>query len=106
MQRIKTYLASRICLLTFGCGIGAHQMWQAVQANQLGAFLCGLGLMGFGVHWFLQPLILRKREGAAPAERAEFENAKLGSATLRKLVEYTSTITLLLGMVLRYGFHL
>jgi hypothetical protein len=103
MRQIKTYVVSRICLLSFGVGIGIHQMWQASQLHQLGAFLCGVGIFGFGVHWFLQPLVLGKREGA---ERLIYENAKLGSAGLRKTVEYTATGTLLLGMLLRYGFHL
>ena len=102
MQKIKTYFVSRVCLLLFGVGIGTHQMWQAIQAQQLGAFLCGVGLVGFGVHWFLQPLVLGKREGAA---RIEYEDAKLGSPGIRKAVEFASTAVLLIGMVLRYGFH-
>ena len=103
MLKIKTYLISRICLLLFGVGIGLHQMWQASQLHQLGAFLCGVGIFGFGVHWFLQPLVLGKRVGA---ERLIVENAKLGSAGLRKTVEYAATGALLLGMLLRYGFHI
>ncbi len=103
MLKIQTYLVSRICLLLFGLGIGTHQMWQAIQLHQLGAFLCGVGIFGFGVHWFLQPLILGKREGA---ERLVYENAKLGSAGLRKTVESAATGALLLGMLLRYAFHL
>lgn len=103
MLQMKTYLVSRICLLLFGLGIGIHQMWQAIQLHQLGAFLCGAGILGFGVHWFLQPLVLGKRVGA---ERQVVENAKLGSAGFRKAVEYSATGALLLGMLLRYGFHL
>ena len=103
MPQIKSYLVSRICLLLFGLGIGIHQMWQASQLHQFGAFLCGVGILGFGVHWFLQPLVLGKRVGA---ERLVYENAKLGSVGLRKTVEYAATGALLLGMLLRYGFHL
>ncbi len=102
MQRIKTYLFSRIFLLSFGGGIGLHQMLQAIQLQQWGAFLCGAGILGFGVHWFLQPLVLGKREGAA---RLEYENARLGSAGVRKAVELGSSTVLLAGMLLRYGFH-
>jgi hypothetical protein len=103
MLRIKTYLLSRVSLLLFGVGIGLHQMWQAIQQNQLGAFLCGAGIFGFGIHWFLQPLILGKREGA---ERFEYENARLGSAGLSKKVGYAATGALLAGMLLRYAFHI
>lgn len=103
MQKIKTYLVSRIFLLLFGGGIGLHQMLQAIQLRQWGAFLAGAGLFGFGVHWFLQPLVLGKREGAA---RTEVENAKLGSASMRKSIEIGSTLALIAGMLLRYGFHL
>ena len=85
MLKIRTYLLSRICLLLFGAGIGLHQMWQAIQQNQLGAFLCGVGIFGFGVYWFLQPLVRGKREGV---ESLVYENARLGSAGLRKTVEY------------------
>ena len=103
MLQIKSYLVSRICLLLFGVGIGTHQMWQASQLHQLGAFLCGAGIFGFGVLWFLQPLVLGTRVGA---ERLVYENAKLGSAGLRKALEFTSSGALLLGLLLRYGFHL
>lgn len=102
MLQIKSYLVSRICLLSFGVGIGTHQMWQASQLHQLGAFLCGAGIFGFGVLWFLQPLVLGKRVGA---ERLVYENAKLGSAGLRKALESASSGALLLGLLLRYGFH-
>lgn len=103
MLQIKTYLFSRICLFLFGAGIGLHQMWQAIQLQLLGLFLIGAGILGFGVHWFLQPLVLGNRVGA---ECQVVENAKLGSAALRKTVEYAATGALLLGMLLRYAFHL
>lgn len=103
MKTLPTHFATRVIWLLSGVGIGVTSIVDGVCADLLGQSISGVGMAPFGVAWFMQPVLFK----APLADLAiHAQEAVIGPAKLRTGLLFAAMACLLVGMILRYAFHI
>ena len=106
MNKIRTHLWSRLFWFAFGVSVGLERVWQgASNGQQVGLSLTGLGMLLFGIVWFLQPVCLRGllREclrGTLRESITASHEAALGTQRIRSPLTFLALALLTLGVIL------
>lgn len=98
MNKIRTHLWSRLFWFAFGVSVGLERVWQgATNGQQVGLSLTGLGMLLFGIVWFLQPVCLR---GTLRESITASHEAALGTQRIRSPLTFLALALLTLGVIL------
>jgi hypothetical protein len=98
-----SHLVTRTLWLIFGVGVGLYSVMEGVHAHQVGITLPGIGMMLFGIAWFMQPVVLDKPVSTLTASSQE---VAIGPPALRKILTLGAFGCLAFGMIARYVIHI
>jgi hypothetical protein len=100
MERIRTYLASRIFWLVFWLGLGLLQVIPNLGTPNFSKVLTGAGLICLGLVCFLQPPLLNLPISSATSRAKDIA---VGPSWLRITLVAALVICTLFGLFLRYS---
>lgn len=98
MAKVADYLISRLVWLGFGAGLGLFALYQGIDSHSTWSVFIGIGLILYGMEWFMRPQVLGKPIMTA-SESAVV--AAIGPSSLYKALKWGGNIFLLVGFLLR-----
>lgn len=98
MNKLRTYLPSRLVWLAFGAGLGVFSIADGAGPHEISEAIGGIGFIFLGVNWFLAPQVLGKPV-MTPNESTRV--AAVGPQSLHRILSFTGLCALLIGFVLR-----
>lgn len=102
MNKLRTYLPSRLFWLAFGAGLGVFSIAHSAGTHAISDALGGIGLIFLGVNWFLAPQVLGKPV-MTPNESTRV--AAVGPPSLHRILSFIGLCALFMGFAFRFLFE-
>lgn len=104
MNTLRSHIVTRLVWIIIGTSGGAILLTQGFNAHLIGQSLTGIGLVFLGIGGFMHPVLFRSRFPPSLATVTSQENA-IGSQSIRNSINFAALACLLIGLLLRYVFH-
>jgi len=98
MNKLRTYLPSRLVWLAFGAGLGVSSLVRSAGTHEISEAIGGIGFIFLGVNWFLAPQVLGKPV-MTPNESTRV--AAVGPPLLHRILSFAGLCALIFGFLWR-----